>query len=187
MDSANGRVLFRRHVAAQASAVAYDPNGHLLAVGTNRGIDLVDPTTGAVFGQLIGHGEPNALAFNHAGTLLGATTNLGHDRLGPVFTHAALLSVGSRQRSHPGLHTDRRTAHRRDRACLYRGHDGGYGPDRPVAATTGRSTGHRHAGPHRLGGPYPGRGGQRQRSRTSTASSTAGTPAIGTSLVTGPP
>jgi WD40 repeat protein len=77
MDSANGRVLLRRYVAAQASAVAYDPDGHLLAVGTNRGIDLVDPTTGAVFGQLIGHGEPNALAFNHAGTLLGATTNLG--------------------------------------------------------------------------------------------------------------
>jgi WD40 repeat protein len=77
MDSANGRVLLRRHVATQASAVAYEPNGHLLAVGTNRGIDLVDPTTGVVRWQLIGHGEPNALAFNHAGTLLGATTNLG--------------------------------------------------------------------------------------------------------------
>jgi WD40 repeat protein len=77
MDSANGRVLLRRHVATQASAVAYEPNGHLLAVGTNRGIDLVDPRTGLVRWQLIGHGMPNALAFNHAGTLLGATTNLG--------------------------------------------------------------------------------------------------------------
>jgi hypothetical protein len=77
MDSADGRVLFRRHVATQASAVAYDPDGHLLAIGTNRGIDLVDPTTGVVRGQLIGHGEPNALAFNHGGALLGATTNLG--------------------------------------------------------------------------------------------------------------
>jgi WD40 repeat protein len=77
MDSANGRVLLRRHVAAQASAVAYEPSGHLLAVGTNQGIDLVDPTTGVVRWQLIGHGEPNALAFNDAGTILGATTNLG--------------------------------------------------------------------------------------------------------------
>ena len=77
MDSANGRVLLRRHVAAQASAVAYEPNGQLLAIGTNRGIEFVDPMTGVVRWQLIGHGEPNALAFNHAGTLLGATTNLG--------------------------------------------------------------------------------------------------------------
>jgi len=77
MDSANGRVLLRRHVATQDSAVAYDPNGRLLAVGTNLGIDLVDPTTGAVLWRLLGHGEPNALAFNHAGALLGATTNLG--------------------------------------------------------------------------------------------------------------
>jgi WD40 repeat protein len=77
MDSANGRVLFRRHVATQASAVAYDPDGHLLAIGTKQGIDLVDPSTGVVRWQLIGHGEPNALAFNHGATLLGATTNLG--------------------------------------------------------------------------------------------------------------
>jgi WD40 repeat protein len=77
MDGADGRVLFRRHVATQASAVAYDPDGHLLAIGTTQGIDLVDPTTGTVQWQLIGHGEPNALAFNHGGALLGATTNLG--------------------------------------------------------------------------------------------------------------
>jgi len=77
IDSANGRVLLRRHLATQASAVAYDPSGRLLAVGTNQGIDFVDPTTGVVRWQLVGHGEPNALAFNHAGTLLGATTNLG--------------------------------------------------------------------------------------------------------------
>ena len=35
MNSTTGRVLLRRHVAAQASAIAYQPNGHLLAVGTN--------------------------------------------------------------------------------------------------------------------------------------------------------
>ncbi len=77
MDSANGRILLRRHVATQATAVAYEPNGHLLAVGTERGIDLLDPTTGVVRWQLMGHGEPNALAFNQGGTLLGATTNRG--------------------------------------------------------------------------------------------------------------
>jgi WD40 repeat protein len=77
MNSATGRVLLRRHVAAQASAVAYEPNGHLLAIGTNRGIDLVDPVTGLIRQELVGHGEPNALAFNHLGTLLAATTNLG--------------------------------------------------------------------------------------------------------------
>jgi WD40 repeat protein len=77
MNSATGKALFRRHVAAQATAIAYEPNGELLAVGTNRGIDLVDPDTGLLRRQLVGHGEPNALAFNHSGTLLAATTNLG--------------------------------------------------------------------------------------------------------------
>jgi WD40 repeat protein len=77
MNATNGRVLLRRHVAAQASAIAYEPDGHLLAIGTNRGIDLVDPATGLLRRRLVGHGEPNALAFNHAGTLLAATTDLG--------------------------------------------------------------------------------------------------------------
>jgi WD40 repeat protein len=77
MNSATGRVLLRRHVAAQASAIAYEPNGHLLAIGTNRGIDLVDPVTGLLRREFVGHGEPNALAFNHSGTLLAATTTLG--------------------------------------------------------------------------------------------------------------
>ena len=77
MDGTTGRVLLRRHVADQASAVAYQPNGQLLAVGTAAGVDLVDPTTGLLRRQLIGHGEPNALAFNPAGTRLAATTDLG--------------------------------------------------------------------------------------------------------------
>jgi len=77
MDGTDGHVLLRRHITTQASAVAYDPDGHLLAIGTKKGIDLVDPSTGVVRWQLVGHGEPNALAFNHGGLLLGATTNLG--------------------------------------------------------------------------------------------------------------
>jgi WD40 repeat protein len=76
-DAASGRVIYRRHLAAQASAVAYDPHGSLLAVGTEKGIDLLDPSTGGIESELSGHGEPNALDFNAAGTLLAATTGLG--------------------------------------------------------------------------------------------------------------
>jgi WD40 repeat protein len=77
LDSATGRVVYRRQLAAQASAVAYDPNSRLLALGTNTGIDLLDPSNGAGRSQLLGHGEPNALAFSPNGALLAATTNLG--------------------------------------------------------------------------------------------------------------
>jgi WD40 repeat protein len=76
-DAASGHVIYRRQLAAQASAVAYDPSGSILAVGTENGIDLLDPSTGRIQSQLSGHGEPNALDFNGNGTLLAATTGLG--------------------------------------------------------------------------------------------------------------
>jgi WD40 repeat protein len=76
-DAATGHVIYRRQIAAQASAVAYDPNGSVLAVGTENGIDLLDPSTGRIESELSGHGEPNALDFNADGTLLAATTGLG--------------------------------------------------------------------------------------------------------------
>ncbi len=76
-DAATGRIIYRRHLAAQASAVAYDPNGSVLAVGTEKGIDLVDPSTGEIKSELPGHGEPNALDFNTEGTLLATTSGLG--------------------------------------------------------------------------------------------------------------
>jgi WD40 repeat protein len=95
MDGADGRVLLRRRVATQASAVVYDPDGHLLAIGTKRGIDLVDPSTGVVRWQLIGHGEPNALAFNRGGGLLGATTNLG-TTVWSMSSHKPLFSLSDR-------------------------------------------------------------------------------------------
>jgi WD40 repeat protein len=75
--AASGHLLYRRHVAAQASAVAYSPLGSILAVGTNAGIDLLDPSTGRLLSTLSGHGEPNALDFSPNGYLLATTTTLG--------------------------------------------------------------------------------------------------------------
>jgi WD40 repeat protein len=91
-NAASGRVIYRRHLAAQASAVAYDPNGSVLAVGTEKGIDLLDPSTGGIESELSGHGEPNALDFNPAGTLLAATTGLG-TTLWDLDTGTALWSL----------------------------------------------------------------------------------------------
>ena len=75
--AATGNVVFRRHIAAQAGAVAYDPRRRVLAVGTEKGIDLLDPASGVRRSHLPDHGEPNALAFSANGSLLAATTNLG--------------------------------------------------------------------------------------------------------------
>jgi WD40 repeat protein len=76
-DAKTGTVVYRRHLSTEASAVAYSANGRYLAVGTNTGIDLLDPNTGRRASQLVGHGEPNALAFSPDSTLLAATTDLG--------------------------------------------------------------------------------------------------------------
>ncbi len=105
LDSASGRVLYRRHLPATAGAVAYDPTGRVLAVGTDTGVLLLDPSSGTVRSRLTlpappraraggGPGAPvatggppgspgpapgglNALAFNATGTQLAATTFLG--------------------------------------------------------------------------------------------------------------
>ncbi len=77
LDAASGHIIYRSHLAAQSSAIAYDSNGRLLAVGTNEGIDLLDPSSGVLKSQLVGHGEPNALAFSPDGSLLAATTSQG--------------------------------------------------------------------------------------------------------------
>ena len=107
LDAASGRVVYRRHVSGPAAATAYDPAGRLLAVGTSTGVDLLDPSTGAVRSRLVvpagprgiapggpnapgppgvpspsgvtaqSLGAPNALAFNATGSQLAATTFLG--------------------------------------------------------------------------------------------------------------
>ena len=76
-DAATGRVVKRRQVAREASAVAYDPRGDVLAVGTDRGIELLDPSNLRTQSRLDGHGEPNAIAFSPDGAKLAATTDLG--------------------------------------------------------------------------------------------------------------
>ena len=75
--STSGNRVYRRHVAARAGAVAYSADGRMLAVGTDKGIDLLDPGTGRVRSQLAGRGEPNALTFGPDGSVLAATTPLG--------------------------------------------------------------------------------------------------------------
>lgn len=77
VNSDTGRVVFRKHLPEPSGAVSYDPNGRLLAVGLQNGIDLLNPATGAVMYKLMGQGEPNALAFSPDGSLLAATTNQG--------------------------------------------------------------------------------------------------------------
>jgi len=41
-----GRVVYRRHFSKQASAVAYDPSGRVLAVGTNKASTSSIPSLG---------------------------------------------------------------------------------------------------------------------------------------------
>ncbi|HEY5024432.1 MAG TPA: toll/interleukin-1 receptor domain-containing protein [Acidimicrobiales bacterium] len=105
VDAASGRTVYRRPVKGPSAAVAYDPTGRVLAVGTTTGVDLLDPSTGAVRSRLVTPagpkalapggpnggpngagppglkvqdlGAPNALAFNPTGTQLAATTFLG--------------------------------------------------------------------------------------------------------------
>jgi len=58
LDAASGHVVYRRHLSGQVGAVAYDPTGHVLAVGTNKGVDLLDPSSGALQTQLSGGAGP---------------------------------------------------------------------------------------------------------------------------------
>jgi WD40 repeat protein len=76
-DARSGHVVYRRHLSTQASTVAYSPNGRVLAVGTRNGVDLLDPSTGAVQATLDGHGEPQSVAFNPTGSQLAAISPRG--------------------------------------------------------------------------------------------------------------
>ncbi|HVC71196.1 MAG TPA: TIR domain-containing protein [Acidimicrobiales bacterium] len=101
LDAASGHVVYRRHVSGPTAAAAYDPTDRVLAVGASTGVDLLDPSTGAVRSRLVvppgprglapggpnapgppglkaqSPRAPNALAFNATGSELAATTFLG--------------------------------------------------------------------------------------------------------------
>jgi WD40 repeat protein len=61
LDAASGRVVYRRHVSGPAGAVAYDPTGRVLAVGTNTGVDLLNPSNGVVQSRIVVPPGPRAL------------------------------------------------------------------------------------------------------------------------------
>jgi WD40 repeat protein len=116
LNAASGRVVYRHHVSGPAAATAYDPTGRTLAVGTSTGVDLLDPSTGAVRSRLVvppgprgiapggpngpgppgvkskSLGTPNALTFNATGSQLAATTFLG-TTVWDVATGKALFSL----------------------------------------------------------------------------------------------
>ncbi len=62
LNAASGHVIYRHHVSGPSGAVAYDPTASTLAVGTDTGIDLLDPVSGAVRSRLVVPTGPRALA-----------------------------------------------------------------------------------------------------------------------------
>lgn len=83
-------------VKAQIGALAYRPNGMLLALGTYKDVRLVDPATKVTVATLTGHAEAiRALAFSPDGKLLAAAGGLPA-RSGEV----KVWDVGSRKELH---------------------------------------------------------------------------------------
>jgi WD40 repeat protein len=79
-------VMPRVAVTAPVTALAYRPDGKVLAAGVRRQVLLIDPASGDVTGRLPGHTDQvSALAYNRGGTLLavasGSTGRAGEVRL----------------------------------------------------------------------------------------------------------
>ena len=67
----------RTHAAAPVAALAYRPDGKLLAAAGWREVLLIDPTTGDVVGKLPGQaGDVTALAFSRDGSVLAVAAGL---------------------------------------------------------------------------------------------------------------
>ena len=67
LDAVTGRALRSATVARYAPALAYDPSGSLLAVGTGSGVALLDARTLARRATLPGYGMTDAVAFSPNG------------------------------------------------------------------------------------------------------------------------
>jgi len=76
LDPATGHILRQKRLAGELTSVAYSPNGAALAVGTDSGVLLLNPDTGAVTARspaLVASDEPvNAVAFSPDGRTLAA-------------------------------------------------------------------------------------------------------------------
>jgi hypothetical protein len=107
-------------VKPQIGALAYSPDGKLLALGTFKEVRLADPATGNVITALTGHAEEvRALAFSSDGKLLAAAGGLpgrgGEVKIWDVEKRSALRTMNG--------HTD----------CIYAV---AFAPDRKSIATS---------------------------------------------------
>ena len=112
LDAHTLRVERRIRVGSFAPQLAYAPSGSLLAVGTNHGVVLLDPTTGASRGTIKPMTNAGSLQFSPDGSLLAVNEldpstyvshlevwNLRTHRLrvvpvGPTLSRFGLSSVG---------------------------------------------------------------------------------------------
>ena len=80
LDAASGRVLAGAQIGAEASSLAYSPDGSTLAVGAGNGVALLDSRTARVRGHLAGpqNGSPTTqVVFSPGGGLIAATSPTG--------------------------------------------------------------------------------------------------------------
>ena len=88
----------RRAVHAQISALAYRPDGKLIALGVFQEVKLADPATGATLAELKGHAEQvRSAAFSRDGKLLAAAGGLpaqkGEVKIWNVDSRTELLTI----------------------------------------------------------------------------------------------
>jgi WD40 repeat protein len=70
----SARPLGQLSVSGGTGAIASSPDGSLLAVGSEHGVELLDAASGSARAQLSSKDAVNALAFSPDGTLVAATT-----------------------------------------------------------------------------------------------------------------
>ena len=73
----NGRILRHALVKHNTAVVAYDPAGGVLALGTETGVELLDPASLAMRARLPTGAQVYSLAFSHDGSELAAAGEKG--------------------------------------------------------------------------------------------------------------